>query len=98
MSHRIEIVYDKRQKAYVGQLWIEKKRHRRVLARFAEVENLPEEQLNSLLVERFLKLKERLTREVKRLTDEQGLFFSELLLLRQLKLRSFRIANFGVVE
>ena len=79
MSHKNEIVHDQRQKAYVGQLWINKKRYRRVLIRFVEAEGLEPDQLNALLVERFLKLKERLTREVERLTDEQGLFFSELL-------------------
>jgi len=79
LSHKNEIVHDQRQKAYVGQLWINKKRYRRVLIRFVEAEGLEPDQLNALLVERFLKLKERLTREVERLTDEQGLFFSELL-------------------
>jgi len=79
MSHKNEIVHDQRQKAYVGQLWIGKKRYRRVLIRFVEAEGLEPDQLNALLVERFLKLKEKLSREVERLTDEQGLFFSELL-------------------
>ena len=79
MSHKNEIVHDQRQKAYVGQLWINKKRYRRVLIRFVEAEGLEPDQLNALLVERFLKLKEKLSREVERLTDEQGLFFSELL-------------------
>jgi integrase len=81
LSHKNEIVSDKRQQAFVGQLWIEKKRYRRVLARFAEVEDLPEEQLNSLLVERLLQLKKRLTREVEAATDSDGLFFSEVLRL-----------------
>ena len=81
MSHKNEIVPDKRQQAFVGQLWIEKKRYRRVLARFAEVEDLPEEQLNSLLVERLLQLKKKLTREVEAATDSDGLFFSEVLRL-----------------
>jgi len=79
VSHKNEIVPDKRQQAFVGQLWIGKKRYRRVLIRFVDAEGLEPDQLNALLVERFLKLKERLTREVERLTDEQGLFFSELL-------------------
>jgi len=79
LSHKNEIVHDQRQKAYVGQLWINKKRYRRVLIRFVEAEGLEPDQLNALLVERFLKLKEKLSREVERLTDEQGLFFSELL-------------------
>ena len=79
MSHKNEIVHDQRQKAYVGQLWINKKRYRRVLIRFVEAQDLEPDELNALLVERFLKLKERLSREVERLTDEQGLFFSELL-------------------
>ena len=79
MSHKNEIVYDQRQKAYVGQLWIGKKRYRRVLIRFVDAEGLEPDELNALLVERFLKLKEKLSREVERLTDEQGLFFSELL-------------------
>ena len=81
MSHKNEIVPDKRQQAFVGQLWIEKKRYRRVLARFVEVEDLPEEQLNSLLVERLLQLKKKLTREVEASTDKDGLFFSEVLRL-----------------
>jgi integrase len=81
MSHKNEIVPDKRQQAFVGQLWIEKKRYRRVLARFAEVEDLSEEQLNALLVERLLELKKRLTREVEAATDSDGLFFSEVLRL-----------------
>jgi integrase len=79
LSHKNEIVSDQRQKAYVGQLWIGKKRYRRVLIRFVEAEGLEPDQLNALLVERFLKLKEKLSREVERATDEQGLFFSELL-------------------
>jgi len=79
LSHKNEIVHDQRQKAYVGQLWINKKRYRRVLIRFVDAEGLEPDQLNALLVERFLKLKESLSREVERLTDEQGLFFSELL-------------------
>jgi len=79
LSHKNEIVHDQRQKAYVGQLWIGKKRYRRVLIRFVDAEGLEPDQLNALLVERFLKLKETLSREVERLTDEQGLFFSELL-------------------
>jgi len=79
MSHRNEIVSDQRQKAFVGQLWINKKRYRRVLIRFVEAKGLEPDELNALLVERFLKLKEKLSREVERLTDEQGLFFSELL-------------------
>jgi len=79
MSHKNEIVSDQRQKAYVGQLWINKKRYRRVLIRFVDAEGLEPDDLNALLVERFLKLKEKLSREVERLTDEQGLFFSELL-------------------
>ena len=79
MSHKNEIVHDQRQKAYVGQLWINKKRYRRVLIRFIEAQDLEPDQLNALLVERFLKLKETLSREVERATDEQGLFFSELL-------------------
>lgn len=65
----------------MGQLWIGKKRYRRVLARFVEVESLTEEQLNSLLVERLLQLKKRLTREVEASTDKDGLFFSEVLRL-----------------
>ena len=81
MSHKNEIVPDKRQQAFVGQLWVGRKRYRRVLARFAEVEDLPEEQLNSLLVERLLQLKKRLTREVEASTDKDGLFFSEVLRL-----------------
>ena len=81
MSHKNEIVPDKRQQAFVGQLWIEKKRYRRVLARFVEVEDLPEEQLNSLLVERLLQLKKKLTREVEASADKDGLFFSEVLRL-----------------
>jgi integrase len=79
LSHKNEIVSDQRQKAYVGQLWINKKRYRRVLIRFVEAQGLEPDELNALLVERFLKLKEKLSREVERLTDEQGLFFSELL-------------------
>ena len=79
MSHKNEIVHDQRVKAYVGQLWIGKKRYRRVLIRFVEAQDLEPDDLNALLVERFLKLKERLSREVERATDEQGLFFSELL-------------------
>jgi len=79
LSHKNEIVHDQRQKAYVGQLWIGKKRYRRVLIRFVDAEGLEPDQLNALLVERFLKLKETLSREVERATDEQGLFFSELL-------------------
>ena len=79
MSHKNEIVHDQRQQAYVGQLWIGKKRYRRVLIRFVDAEGLEPDQLNALLVERFLKLKETLSREVERATDEQGLFFSELL-------------------
>jgi integrase len=81
LSHKNEIVPDKRQQAFVGQLWIGKKRYRRVLARFAEVEDLPEEKLNALLVERSLQLKKRLTREVEASTDKDGLFFSEVLRL-----------------
>ena len=81
MSHKNEIVPDKRQQAFVGQLWIEKKRYRRVLARFVEVEDLPEEQLNALLIERLLQLKKKLTREVEAATDSDGLFFSEVLRL-----------------
>lgn len=79
MSHKNEIVPDKRQLAFVGQLWIEKKRFRRVIARFAEVKDLPEEKLNALLVERLLQLKKKLTREVEAATDSEGLFFSEVL-------------------
>jgi len=81
LSHKNEIVPDKRQQAFVGQLWIGRKRYRRVLARFAEVEDLSEEQLNSLLVERLLALKKKLTREVESSTDKDGLFFSEVLRL-----------------
>jgi len=64
LSHKNEIVSDQRQKAYVGQLWIGKKRYRRVLIRFVEAEGLEPDKLNALLVERFLELKERLSREV----------------------------------
>jgi hypothetical protein len=66
LSHKNEIVSDQRQKAYVGQLWIGRKRYRRVLIRFIEAQDLEPDELNALLVERFLKLKEKLSREVER--------------------------------
>ena len=81
MSLPNEIVSDIKEKAYKGQLWINKKRYRRVLMRFSEAKTFPPDKLEAELDQRLSQLREKLTRKEERGTDPDGLYFSEVLSL-----------------
>ena len=68
MSARNEIVSSKREKAYIGQVWIGKRRIRRVLIRFSDTKHLSKEELQALLLHRLGELKSKLK------TENAGLF------------------------
>ena len=57
MSLKNEIVPSKREKAYLGQIWVGKKRIRRVLIRFADAEKVSPDELQTLLAQRLKELK-----------------------------------------
>ena len=81
MSARNEIVASKREKAYLGQIWIGKKRIRRVLLRFADAGKVGKEELDALLLHRLGELKSKLKNEHRVANQGDGLFLSELQIL-----------------